>query len=1536
MLRKRIFITLVAFTLLATTVMPQTTVFAAGPGDGTYVYADKMLDDFLAVYLRDHMNQQNQIVGKSTWRWSNNPDQGGGLTTETRRETDFWLSALIFDTFNDAVEYSKNTKYKATMDALYDSFINSRYHPTWDVHIWDNNTYNDDLCWWSQAFERTYRLTGDQKYLDVSVAMFDEVYSCWEDVSSPNTRYGGAPFGGITWRHNNVNNWQTSGKNVCTNANAALIAARLSKTFAAKDATKSADYATKAKRIYDWSYAHLYKGGGRVIDTVNSNGTESASQFTYNYGMFAGAAYEMYTVFGDAIYLDTCKDILRYGWNTMTLADGLTVKDEGQGDSAGFKMILLRQTANIVYVGGITEFEKYVEANALQAWKNRRSTDGLCGPNLAMRPKYDAGIASPCSMLGPALLFYTGIDPNKEHDYKLLDMTDGKDGVYQAEAASNEFMAFNSDVAGYTGTGFTQYWDADGPHVQDGYVRFDVEVAKAGVYKMNFRWYTRGNNTRRLSINNGPISILNFTRTAANVWENIPYYAYLKEGLNSIKVVYYNKNTHPAGDQDMDSWLFLDSLTVDYLNPIPVPQQTITLNSVNSIVDYTDGWNGATAGQYVDFKVTVPKAGVYTLNFFYSNNSTAAASRELIVNGFPQKSLINFPRIGPGWSHCSTVLIRDIALETGENTIRLASNPGKGTVQYVNLLKYLGVTLQYSVNCGEEMMEDFLAAYLRNHYDEDGNLTGLSTWRWTDNPEKGGGSTFEKRRETDFWLSALIFDTFNDALEYSKNPKYAVLLDGLYKSFIESQWHPTWDVHDWMFNTYTDDLCWWAQTFERSYRLTGDKKYLDVATHMWSEIMKSWDETPGYGGEPYGGFFWRRTAGDYVINPLNASKNVCSNLNSCIVAARLSKTFKTIDAQQSAIYLEQAKKSFAWAKAHLLRETDYYVYDNVNYSGSRSTGQYTYNYGNFAGAAYELYSITGEQAYLDVCFGVLRYAWSHFVQSDGMTITNSEGTGDGSGFKMILIRQTASVVYEGGFTEFQKYLDWNAQKAWTNRRMIDGMCGVNLNAVPTDATDLASPCSAIGPQLAFYTHLDMDSNFGVSKDALLAKINEVKAIDSYNYSGQSFSALQAEIAKSEVIYNNPFAPSRRIAAAVSKLDKAKNSLRVIKHPAPLRLDGTGPVTFELENGVFTDSVNEATAIAGYSGAGYVTGFKADPEESVSFFIDADKPVGYDLTLRSAVYLKNEALGKPRTYNYTTGYGHQIDVTDGDNRNSYWPAGAVSVANPRWLQIDLRKPTQINMVRIRIRNNQASRDMDFSLWGGLDKDNLVELKASQRYSFVRFGTSSSTYSDAGNYVDVEFDPATVRYLRAVFTYCSVNNGCEVSDFEAYAPVRTAAIYIDGVKAKEFEMPVNDQKLTGASWETGAIKWQDFEIKNVFTHAGAHKISIVSDGNTSGFYNFDKITFSNPGIYLKLDWAIVNDKVALSLENQTGNRQSGFLVLGIYKKNGALAYSDSINFDVANGATMAREFAVDAKAYPPTEYQYKIFCWDTNLAPLIKVM
>jgi len=1538
------------------------------------------------------MPEIGEPCGATTYRWSDKwmERQAWEVARNLPRETDYWISAIQFEGMLDVYEYMedsnpKKAEVRQLIIDLYEGYWFSGNHPTWDVNFPDQNYYNDDQAWWSMALSRGFRLIGDIRMLHSSDYLITKTFLEWDDTDwaaegYPNA-FGGAPWGGIPWRRvgNDVavglGSWANSNanKNFCTEGNACYAALTLASTY--KDlAATTEDPALKAKyqaayeeqfaagsKSYEWNKFHyinmetgqVTNGSYRLTGTVNHarDGVTCPTRADpYNHGTAAGSSYQMYVLTGDGKYRDEAKILMDYAIEQWTLSDGLTADCQGTGDDAAWKNILWYIAAEMCYNGGFTEYEKYFEANAIQAWTNRNDV-GLC--NNALQFISNSRQASICTLLGVNFLYWSDFDADKEYDYDLIGpISNGVNGVYQAEWAQNEYIQLDTSQAGYTGTGYTQYWDADGPHVQDGWVRFDVNVPETGIYKLDIRWYTRGDNTRRISINGGPDAIFYFSRGTNNTWETIPYYALLNEGLNTVKFTYYNRNSHGTNDRDGNSWCFMDNLTVGYLNPYDAPTQSVAVSATGPSFATTNYFSSTWASAnntYVEYTVSVPEAGDYDLNFFYTNFNTTAATRVMSVNGSSTTTDISFPRTGPAGStandpvtnnstsYSGTVLADKVALKAGVNTIRLSST-GTGQ-QSMSLFKYVGVKEpQKSVKCGEEMMEDFIAAYMRDHYDYEGNIVGKSTWRWSDNPDHGGGSTFEKRRETDFWLSAPIYDSFNDALLYSKNPKYIAILDSLFESFIDSKWHPTWDVHDWMDNTYTDDVIWWCQAFERSYSLTGDRKYLDMSAWMWEEIMKSWDETVGYGGAPYGGFFWRRTAGDNVVNPLNASKNICSNLNSVICATRLSKSYASIDPVKSAAYLEQAKKGFAWSRAHLLRETDYYIWDNINYGGSRNTGQHSYNYGNFAGAAYQLYSVTGEQDYLDIMHGVMRKAWSDFTQSDNLTITGSEGTGDGSAFRMILIRQTASIVYEGGFTEYEKYLDWNATQAYNRRRVSDGLCGVNFaSAAPSATTDCASPNSMLGVVLAFMTHLDIESDFGVTKAQLLAKITEANGYAATGYSPQSFASLQEAIEYAQGIYDNPDAPNRRIAASVSQLNTAISGLRAVNNPAALALDEVSPAVFELEDGVYTDSISRATAITGYTGTGYLTGFntfkqppKSNYKESVSFYVDAGKAGKYNLPLRTAVYLKDEAYGKrTQTFNQVNSgnYGHTRDIQCEEN-GAYWQAaGSISAANPAWVQISLQKPTEINMVRIRTRTNASNRTQTFSLWGGLDQNNLVELKASQAYQFTQVTTSGRQL--AGNYVDIDINPVLVKYLRIVGTAVSTGT-FEVMQFEAYSPTRTAALYIDDVKVKDIDMPVNSQKLTGASWETGVISWQDYVIQDVVIPAGLHKIAIVSEGDTPDKYVFDKLTFPVP--ILEIDWSVVDDKVVGTLDNGLDNEYTGFLYLGIYDQNNRLVYTENQDFEVSAFEAVPFAFDVEVTKYPAADYLYKVFCWDKFFIPL----
>lgn len=531
--------------------------------------ADEMLDDWLDVFLRDHLNEEGEVVGKSTYRWSDRwYETSANESMGEPRETDFWLSAIVFETMNDALEYGTDEAYKekieGVMNDLYTSFVESNWHPTWDVDSWVDNSYNDDLCWWSMALLRAYNLTGEEKYFSLAKTLFDELYANgWDETPG----FGGEPYGGIKWRRDAggvVTPIENASKNMCANGNSCLVAARFAQHYEAVGDTENAEYYREvATKIYNWLYAHLYKGDGEVIDNIGYTGNENGAQFTYNYGVAAGAAFEMYNLTGEQQYLDTAVEIMDKAFTKFT-SDGLTIVDEGTGDSAGFKTIMLRVAAQM-YNSGLEECSQYGEylvANAYQAWNHRRESDGLVGSNLRFTPKDDNRLCSPCAALGPSLLYWVQFDPNGDYDFNFQG--NSIPGRYEAELAYLDNVNTSSSQDGVqpqSGTGYTWYWDADSTHVADGWAEFEVEVPEAGEYNMDVSWYTRGDNSRQLSVNGSENTRIEFTRTNANAWETKTIPVQLNEGKNTIRFTYYNRNTH-SGDSDRDSWFFVDYIDI--------------------------------------------------------------------------------------------------------------------------------------------------------------------------------------------------------------------------------------------------------------------------------------------------------------------------------------------------------------------------------------------------------------------------------------------------------------------------------------------------------------------------------------------------------------------------------------------------------------------------------------------------------------------------------------------------------------------------------------------------------------------------------------------------------------------------------------------------------------------------------------------------------------------------------------------------------------------------------------------------------------
>jgi len=534
-----------------------------------------MMADWLDVYLKD---RGNGVF--STFKWSDRSPNPHGNGQFDGNETGFWQAAGAFELLNDAYAFTGNPRYRAYLDGYRTRFLDGSF--SWS-NTWMRNDFVDDILWWSSAFLRTYTLTGDVSYLTLAQEIFDVSYNHGWDTRA-TCSYTGVP-GGLLWRRDLRNNNLTSNfifndngneKNIATNGNGALIAARLAQAFAARgDVAASARYADIAEKIYEWMYTTLMIDNttGRLSDNFMPNGTRRDWQFSYNYGLFAAAAYEMWINTGDVRYKEHTRLVLSYGWNSMTLADGLTFRDEGGmdgGDGAGFRIVLMRNTGHIAQDSDFADFMVYLQANAYQAWHNRR-TDGLTGSNWAARPFDITRIPSTVAAAGVVAAWYSGFDPSVTYGFEgnLVRLPAwGEGGIYLAEQALRNGIYFGvrSEAPGSRGRTVSVWWD-DEPRTPeraynpDGVRRFidfiEVAVPETGIYELSFRWFTRGDNVRLVRVNDGTPQPVQFTRSEENVWEYATIEAELMAGQNNIRIW-----LHRYDGDSADNWMFIDYLKV--------------------------------------------------------------------------------------------------------------------------------------------------------------------------------------------------------------------------------------------------------------------------------------------------------------------------------------------------------------------------------------------------------------------------------------------------------------------------------------------------------------------------------------------------------------------------------------------------------------------------------------------------------------------------------------------------------------------------------------------------------------------------------------------------------------------------------------------------------------------------------------------------------------------------------------------------------------------------------------------------------------
>ncbi|NIG54495.1 glycoside hydrolase family 76 protein [Chitinophaga sp. Cy-1792] len=312
-----------------------------GPGAGKARYVfnwSQIADSSLKGLLNNYWNQDKYF----------NQNNNGNTTFN------YWPNAHALDVLVDAYIRTGDAAIKTRMDDLLAG-----------MKVKNGNTYinyfYDDMEWMTLACLRAFEATGDTKYKDVAVLLWNDIKGGWDAV------WGG----GIHWNKDFSKNY----KNTPANAPAVIIAARM---YAI---TQQPDDIAWAKKIYDWEKAVLVDPvSGLVWDGINQDGSGNVVKnwnFTYNQGVFIGAGVELYKLTGQATYLN---DALKTANNALggTFTKSNILNSEGNGDGGLFKGILVRYLMLLITDGSISstdaaKFASFLQLNAETLWQKGTS-----------------------------------------------------------------------------------------------------------------------------------------------------------------------------------------------------------------------------------------------------------------------------------------------------------------------------------------------------------------------------------------------------------------------------------------------------------------------------------------------------------------------------------------------------------------------------------------------------------------------------------------------------------------------------------------------------------------------------------------------------------------------------------------------------------------------------------------------------------------------------------------------------------------------------------------------------------------------------------------------------------------------------------------------------------------------------------------------------------------------------------------------------------------------------------------------------------
>ena len=252
-------------------------------------------------------------------------------------------------------------------------------------------------------------------------------------------------------------------------------------------------------------------------------------------------------------------------------------------------------------------------------------------------------------------------------------------------------------------------------------------------------------------------------------------------------------------------------------------------------------------------------------------------------------------------------------------------------------------------------------------------------------------------------------------------------------------------------NNYYDDEGWWALAWIDAYDLTHDRRYLQTAESIFTNMQSGWDTTACGGG-----VWWKKP---------NHGKNAIENELFLNVAASLANRART--PQQRADYLAWAQKEWDWFRASGMINSDNLINDGLNYRDpahctNNGGNTWTYNQGVILGGLIELNKAAPDPTLPATAEAIALAAIGHLSDTNGVLHESSPAHtgGDVPQFKGIFSRNLMLLNEAFPNPRYQSFARANADSLWTNDRDPANHFGFYW-AGPFDLADASRQSSAL-------------------------------------------------------------------------------------------------------------------------------------------------------------------------------------------------------------------------------------------------------------------------------------------------------------------------------------------------------------------------------------------------------------------------------------------------------------------------------------------